>query len=864
MVAASKLYPEAILVFSGSQEKNVRDYIETADLAIPLRKLKGLDLEGVTTVIVVDASTKKRIGPFEALVGKPGVTFHLYDHHPSADVDIPAQVAVIEKRGSSVTVLGELLQGRALTLTPSEATLLMLGLYEDTGSLSFPSVTSADYEIAGWLLESGANLDTVSRFIRRELDPAQVETLNELLHTVEIRSVHGVGVGVAYATAAKFVGDISTVTQKAMDIEGANAFFALVRIDDRVHFVGRSKLGAVNAANVARHLGGGGHPQAASATIRGKTLPQAVGELWAILNETVAPAPTAADLMTTHAIVVTPDQTIADAEKLFTRHDISGAPVVDEAGRVAGLITRQIVEKAIHHEMAAHPVAEFMILEFATIHPDAQSAPVEEILLGRRQKLLPVVDPTNGVLVGLVTRGMALSKLYGDSMDKSLPPGSPLAAARRRSPQIRDLSGLMKDRLPPSVIDRLNVIADLGNKNGVAVYAVGGFVRDLLMRIKNIDIDIVVEGDGIDFARKLADRLGARVRAHTKFKTAVVIEPEGVKTDVATARIEYYTHPAALPTVEMSAIRNDLYRRDFSINAMAIRLNGKHPWALIDYFGGQADIRDRAVRILHNLSFVEDPTRAFRAVRFEMRYGFSLGRQTLGLLKNAVRQELFHRVSSARLFAEIKLILSERRPIGALKRIDELGLFPFIDGALSFGPAQEKLFERLEDLFAWYTLSHEKNHPIVPWRVRMMALCDLLDTPSCDRLIARFPNGRKQLLAMKQERDAMRERGRSHALLSDPSPSELYALLAPFSAEGLLYLAAKIARPEITALITSYFDSIRDVAPFIGGEQLKQLGLPPSRRMKEILDAVRAAQLDGVVTDQNEAMAYAQRLVAQR
>ena len=159
-------------------------------------------------------------------------------------------------------------------------------------------------------------------------------------------------------------------------------------------------------------------------------------------------------------------------------------------------------------------------------------------------------------------------------------------------------------------------------------YVIGGFVRDLFLYRSNEDIDVVIEGDGIAFARQFSKEMGTRVHTHEKFGTAVVIFPDGFKIDVASARMEYYKFPAALPTVEMSSLKLDLFRRDFTINTLAIELNPEKFGKLLDFFSAQKDIKDKVLRVLHNLSFVEDPTRVFRALRFEQRFGFTIGKLT--------------------------------------------------------------------------------------------------------------------------------------------------------------------------------------------------------------------------------------------
>ncbi|MBI4667368.1 MAG: CBS domain-containing protein [Nitrospinae bacterium] len=855
MAAALKLYPDAFVFFPGAQEKNVRDFLAHADYHLPILRHKNLDLKQVKVVVMVDAAGRVKLGPLDELAERDDVEFHIYDHHPFSKPDLPNMRPTILERGSTTTIMVEILRKRGISVTPMEATLLMLGIYEDTGSLSFPSTRFEDYEAAGWLLKQGADLNMVSDYMRRELTAEQVDTLNNLLKNLEARRIGGQAVAVAAASVERHIGDIAALAHKIMDIESVNSLFILVQMEGRIHLVARSRVKEINAGAVAGYLGGGGHPTAASATIKDLTIHQAAEKVWEAVRDAMAQANFASDMMVERVITVKSGDSIEEAGKLMTRYDINGMPVMDHK-RVAGLITRQIVEKAIHHGMASHPVEELMITEFATVHPDTPAHVVEDIMLGSRQKQAPVVDRESGALVGLLCRGQVLGRLYGEAVSNRVY----ATGVARAQPAMRDVSGLLRDRMPAPLARLLNVIADVANKNNYVAYLAGGCVRDLLLRIPNMDMDVVVEGDGADFAKKLAARLLGRARIHEKFKTAVVVTSDGLKIDVATARLEYYTHPAALPIVEMSAIRNDLYRRDFSINAMAIRLNGARPNMLLDFFGGQADLKDRVIRVLHNLSFVEDPTRAFRAVRFESRFGFSIGRQTLTLLKNAVRHELFNRLSGARLFSEIKAILNERRPVGAARRMKELGLLRFIHPSLTLTPESERVFDNVEDLLTWMALAFPRR-PVRPWFARLLALLDGLEENHIMEMVTSFRPAAKVLKESMECRRFAKLAFDEPDLWKEPPPSTLHRIFGEQKEEALLYFAAKSKDSRVTNAVTRYIGEISGIKPLLNGEDIMAMGVAPSRRLGEALRDIYGAQLDGRLSSREDAVRMAKEIL---
>ena len=263
---------------------------------------------------------------------------------------------------------------------------------------------------------------------------------------------------------------------------------------------------------------------------------------------------------------------------------------------------------------------------------------------------------------------------------------------------------------------------------GYNAYVVGGFVRDLFLKFHNLDIDVVIEGDGIKFALEYAKQFEARVRTHSKFKTAVLIFPDGFKVDVATARLEYYESPAALPVVEISSVKMDLYRRDFTINTLAVKLNARHYGILIDFFGAQKDLKEKTLRVLHNLSFVEDPTRVFRAVRFEQRFGFKIGKLTANLIENALRIGGIDKLAPKRIFSEFYLILNEENPLPITRRLGELKILQAIDPDLVLSPKTELLLEEIRRILSWFNLLY-LNEPCQRWLVFFLALTQPVKRP---------------------------------------------------------------------------------------------------------------------------------------
>jgi tRNA nucleotidyltransferase (CCA-adding enzyme) len=630
MIAAKRLYPDAVMVFPGGQERSLREFfLRSVQYVFGFKRARDIDLDEVTRLILVDVRNASRIGPFGVIANRPGVDIHIYDHHPAKDHDLNGSLEHIEAVGSTVTVFSHLFMEQELELTSDEATMMMLGLYEDTGSLTFHTTSIKDYQAAAYLLSQGAKLNTVADLIVQEMTPDQVHLLNDLLATKSILNVHGINVAIAHASIDYFVGDIATLAHKLKDMENLDALFVVVRMESRVFIVARSRLEDVHVGNILHEFGGGGHASAASCSVRDQTLLQILEQLPKVLQQHIKPQWQARHLMSTPVKTVVAEDSVAEAHQILSRYNINAIPVLSK-DEVVGIISRQLVDKAVYHGLQEQTVSEIMTSDFQQVTPQTSVALLKMLFVESNQRFAPVVEGRR--LVGAITRTDLLRHLASSVGTPTRSGETNLVNRGGRRYRAGQIQRLMRNRLPKRIQDLLTQLGQVADGLDLKVFVVGGFVRDLLMNKNNLDLDVVVEGDGVGFAEAFARQNDCRVRCHHKFGTAVLIFPDDFKIDVASARMEYYLRPGALPDVEHASVKMDLSRRDFTINTLAISLNQGAYGSLFDYYGGQRDIDDKVLRVLHNLSFVEDPTRVFRAVRFEQRLGFKIGKQTEHLL----------------------------------------------------------------------------------------------------------------------------------------------------------------------------------------------------------------------------------------
>jgi tRNA nucleotidyltransferase (CCA-adding enzyme) len=844
LVGARKLYPDAVMVLPGGESAAVGRFLSLhRDALAPLRP-PDVDPETITRVIVVDTPTRRRIGPAAAWLDLPDVEVHLYDHHVDTEPDIAASQSRLEPWGSVSSILVAELRSRNETLTPIEATAMLLGIYEDTGSLSYAGTRPEDVEAAAWLLRQGAGLDVVAEFTRGSLDPAQRELLRDLLADARTHEVAGSSVLVATAKADAFVSEAAVLTHRLLEVEDAEAVVTIIEMRDKVYVIARSRADALNVGAALSDLGGGGHARAASATLNPAPLDEIAQRVIAALTLHAAPQPCARELMSHPVRSVRPDQTVAEARQRMVRYGHSGLLVLDE-GRLLGILTRRDVDKARHHRLDHAPVRGFMTSHVHTATSETRLSELEETMITEGIGRLPVMRGDE--VIGIVTRTDVLRALHGARYVAR--PAAPDEGAQR-----------LRQNLPAPVQRLLEQVGELAARRNAQAYVVGGFVRDLLLGVRNLDVDILAEPDGIDLAEALAAESDGTLKTEPRFGTAKVTLPDGFDIDFASARTESYAHPGALPEVETSSISDDLRRRDFTINAMAIALRPEHFGALLDPFGGERDLERRRIRVLHNLSFVDDPTRLFRAVRFEERYQFRMEPHTEVLARAGVESGILGTITPERIRAEIRRILKDRKPLGGLLRLEELGVIAWL--APEAVPEQA-LLQRIPGALDWW---HRHGQDVVdPLIVYLAALLMSLGPAGAARIAEvrlRMPPPDVRRLAQ-----AIEAAGTVEELLPlDGLPADLTRTLRPLAPEALVLLRARAAstgedREARGTLLERFITEWRHIKLEITGDLLISEGWKPGRALGEALARTLDARLDGTVKERDAELAYARGLL---
>jgi tRNA nucleotidyltransferase (CCA-adding enzyme) len=867
LLGAHLVNESAIPVMPRRMNRNVRAFVNLYGVELPFVDPRELPNEPVDKITLVDTQSMVTIKGTSART-----EVQVIDHHPVRE-GTPANWAITsEETGATATLFTEILHEHDSLLSAIEATLLLLGIYEDTGSLTYTRTTARDLNAAAFLLERGASLEIATDFINHPLSLQQQALYDTLRTQARTHQIHGHTVVIACGDAESMDEELSTVAHKMRDLLDPDALFLLVKTRGGVQLIARSTRDTIDVAKIAEHFGGGGHERAAASLIKDQDVETAYKALVELLPTWIQPAITISQIMSPSPQLLTPQTPVEEAAQQMQRYGFEGYPVV-ENGKVIGLLTRRAVDRATSHQM--HVTAtSLMDAGEVTVYPDDPLERLQEVMTESGWGQVPVVSRETGQVIGIVTRTDLL---------KTLTRGA-------RLPSFQNLAGRLETTLSPARLALLKAVADLANQRRDALYIVGGFVRDMLLDRPSLDVDLVVEGDAIELARTLAEKYGGRTTSHARFGTAKwhiheirpalieflsldpQLDPNGKRVagrnrmqaadlpeflDLITARREFYTHPTALPTVERGSIKLDLHRRDFTINTLALRLDGHHYGELHDYWGGLNDLRQGIIRVLHSLSFVDDPTRMLRAIRFEQRFGFRIEDRTLQLINEA--RPLLGRITGDRIRHEFDHILEEEHAHLMLDRAAGLDLLSAIHPDLLWDTWIAARLQKLNTLNPPSEWGLESTPKGISMKIRLAYILWLIRLPtirSCS-VMTRLTIP----VYLSDEVLAARRLWRELPSLDGLPPSQIVSRLegVPTLALYAVYLAT--GDDQSQRLLWEFCARWRKIEPETSGHDLRMRGLPAGPRYKQILGTLRDAWLDGKIQSAEEEKALLEQLL---
>ena len=873
-VGLSRLQLGAKIVLTGGAHPTVKRFLALYRDEFNLAQIRSITPEAIANIYIVDTQKRDRLGAAADWLDLPNVKgIEVFDHHVDTESDIPYTEIHTEAVGAITTYITELLQQQQIALTPFEATAMALGIHVDTGSLTFEGTTSRDARAIAYLMEQGANVAIVAEYNEPGLSPRLQDLFKDALDNLQRTTICGYTVASVLLKTDSFVGGLATLTSRLIDLTESDVLLLGHQYQksqsQKLVAIGRSRLAETNLNELFAPFGGGGHASAASMSVSTDEPQQVFKQLVARLEKQIPEPPTARDLMSSPVRTIRPDTTIEQAQRILFRYGHSGLSVVDKSDRLVGVISRRDLDLAIHHGSGHAPVKGYMSRNLKTIAPDTPLPEIESLMVTYDVGRLPVLE--TGELIGIVTRTDVLRQLHDRRNDETDKDSSKITS---------HLLPTLQNRLKPEIWQLLQEVANAAQQRGWNLYLVGGGVRDVLLtsdrELLLQDIDLVVDGyhrsaddhAGVELAEVIRQMYPeVNVSVHGEFQTAALSWHQDpvlgdLLVDIATARTEFYPYPAANPQVEASSIRQDLYRRDFTINALAVRLTKpkrgefSRKGDLLDFFGGLLDLRSRLIRVLHANSFIEDPTRIYRAVRFAVRLGFTIEPQTEEYIRYAITSGVYEqlRISdrqtpalTTRLKAELKYILQAHYYKPALELLSYLNALSCLHPDLTLTPA---LKWQIVYVSRWLRyLKPQKEQ----WLVRLETLIARL-TPSERIMVADNLQLPKDSLQRLQQLETL-ETEVTTQLEQHNSPSQIYCLLSPYKPLALILFAARSSK-NIRRKIWHYLTYLSQVKPLLNGNDLKNLGFKPGPLYKQILDDVLAATLDGKISDRATAEEY--------
>jgi tRNA nucleotidyltransferase (CCA-adding enzyme) len=894
-VGLSRLHSRAKIVLTGGSHPAVREFLALHRDEYSLIEHRSVNPKHIKNLFIVDTQKRDRLGKCAVWLDLKSLdSIQIYDHHPDTDCDIIATYKYLQNVGSATTLIVELLQQNNIKLTVAEATVMGLGVHVDTGSLTYLGTTYRDAIALAWLIEQGASLKVIADYIDPGLSPNLQQLISDCIDNLHQEKLLGYNIAWVLIETANFVPGLSSLASRLADLTELDGllFCHIYPVADefRLTVIGRSRIPGTDLNPIFVPLGGGGHSQAVSLTLRSSNYQPIIDSLYQQFKQQIPHPLTARELMSSPVRTIRPETKITQAQRILLRYGHSGLSVVNDQDKLVGIISRRDLDLALHHGFNHAPVKGYMTPHLKTINPHTTLPEIEAIMVNYDIGRLPVVD--DGKLVGIVTRTDVLRQLHQERHEKNDPSGENAIFPNCILP-IKNL----KERIKPALKQLLALAAKIAEEKGWNLYLVGGAVRDLLLA-KNDDllmiedIDLVVDGfyqtadaaGGVELAKALRDIYSeTRLEIHGQFQTAGLLwhkheELGSLWVDIATARTEFYPYPAANPEVEASSIKQDLYRRDFTINALALRLTSGNNQnindsPLLDFFGGVYDLQNRKIRVLHPNSFIEDPTRIYRAVKFAVRLGFTIETQTEKYIHHAIASGIYDKVQGenerapaleTRLKNELKYILESNYWQSALQLLAQLGALKCLHPNLELNP---QLWRKICFLARCLPLMRKKlnfsgEFPqqtgtifIFPeqkdWQIRLELIIASLSSEYRSKVA-------QNLQLPIDSIDRLQNLGNIEKeirvkLPTCKYPSEIVKLFKQYDLEILILIAVRNQK-SVRRIIWKYVSHWSQIKPLLNGHDLKLMGYKPGPHFKEILDRILSETLDGTITNKEAAI----------
>lgn len=821
LVLAGKIFSNSICLIPSFSSSVYSFFSLYGNLFENLKNLKDIDLSKIDRVIMVDTQYPDRItGLKEFIENYPKVL--IIDHHyPDEEVKINAK-RIVKEVGATVSILTHMIKKKNIDIKPLEASLFALGIYEDTGNLLFITTKPYDIEALSFIYNYGVDLKIVHKYLITYLTDTQKKIFEKILSNLKVVEINGYKIGISMVKICEYTEGVGFLVHKVLELFDLEAIFSILILDKKTIIIGRSRTEDINVKKILSFFGGGGHKTAASANFDTLKKTNVYDKLIKLIKNNVKIKIYAKDIMSTPVKTIDIDSSLEEAKNIMLRFNFSGLPVTKN-GKIIGIVTRSEISKVELLGLTNFKVKDFMIEKFIFVTPDTSLEDIEKIMVEKNIGRIPVI--VKGKVVGIITRSDILRGIY--LKNERIEPCKVEASK---------INKILENNLSNKTLSLIKKIGRVADEMKINAYLVGGFVRDTLLNLESKDIDVVIEGDSILFSQELKKILKTNIHIYPDFKTAT-LNIDDLRIDIASSRREYYKEPASLPRVEMGGnIKDDLLRRDFTINTLAICINKNCFGNLIDLLNGFKDLEEKKIRVLHNLSFIDDPTRILRAVRYSVKLNFKIEKETKNLIKNTIKTGLFTDAKNTRIKEELFTILNDEKiALKGLKLLKSLGGLKLIHRKLLL---TNETIQKIE-----FSLN------IIPELNKNNIVYDL-DSILFFMLITELNDyNRKEIIERwNLKKDFMKNENfyldKIEELKNCSSKYEIFNCLKNLNLEELIYLLY-LSEDKEKEKIKEFIFKLSNLKIKLKGKDLISMGFEPSRDFKYIFEKVKEEVING-------------------
>ena len=821
LVLAGKIFSNSICLIPSFSSSVYSFFSLYGNLFENLKNLKDIDLSKIDRVIMVDTQYPDRVtGLKEFIENHPKVL--IIDHHyPDEEVKINAK-RIVKEVGATVSILTHMIKKKNIDIKPLEASLFALGIYEDTGNLLFITTKPYDIEALSFIYNYGVDLKIVHKYLITYLTDTQKKIFEKILANLKVVEINGYKIGISMVKICEYTEGVGFLVHKVLELFDLEAIFSILILDKKTIIIGRSRTEDINVKKILSFFGGGGHKTAASANFDTLKKTNVYNKLIKLIKNNVKIKIYAKDIMSTPVRTIDIDSSLEEAKNIMLRFNFSGLPVTKN-GKIIGIVTRSEISKVELLGLTNFKVKDFMIEKFIFVTPDTSLEDIEKIMVEKNIGRIPVI--VKGKVVGIITRSDILRGIY--LKNERIEPCKVEASK---------INKILENNLSNKTLSLIKKIGRVADEMKINAYLVGGFVRDTLLNLESKDIDVVIEGDSILFSQELKKILKTNIHIYPDFKTAT-LNIDDLRIDIASSRREYYKEPASLPRVEMDGnIKDDLLRRDFTINTLAICINKNCFGNLIDLLNGFKDLEEKKIRVLHNLSFIDDPTRILRAVRYSVKLNFKIEKETKNLIKNTIKTGLFTDAKNTRIKEELFTILNDEKiALKGLKLLKSLGGLKLIHRKLLL---TNETIQKIE-----FSLN------IIPELNKNNIVYDL-DSILFFMLITELNDyNRKEIIERwNLKKDFMKNENfyldKIEELKNCSSKYEIFNCLKNLNLEELIYLLY-LSEDKEKEKIKEFIYKLSNLKIKLKGKDLISMGFEPSRDFKYIFEKVKEEVLNG-------------------